>query len=88
MLRHMPKTRKTAHPERRVKIFTNGRNRAVRIPREFEFRGTEAIMRKEGKRLVIEPLAPKSLLEVLTTLRPLEDEFPAIPDRPAEPVKM
>ena len=88
MLQHMPKIRKTAHPERRVKVFTNGRNRAVRIPREFEFAGTEAIMRKEGKRLVIEPLAPKSLVEVLTNLRPLEDEFPAIPDRPAEPVKI
>ena len=88
MLEHMPKAEKTAHPERRVKVFTNGRNRAVRIPREFEFAGTEAIMRKEGERLVIEPVAPKSLLEVLRNLRPLNEEFPPIPDRPAEPVKI
>jgi antitoxin VapB len=45
--------------ERVVKLFKNGRNQAVRIPREFELPGTEAIMRKEGERLVIEP-APKN----------------------------
>ena len=46
-------------PERHVKIFRNGRNQAVRIPREFEFRGEEAIMRKEGDRLIIEPAPPQ-----------------------------
>ena len=40
-------------PERHVKVFRNGRNQAVRIPREFEFPGEEAIMRKEGNRLII-----------------------------------
>ena len=38
------------------KIFRNGRNQAVRIPREFEFRGEEAIMRKEGDRIIIDLL--------------------------------
>ena len=28
--------------ERHVKIFRNGRNQAVRIPREFEFAGEDA----------------------------------------------
>ena len=50
--------------ERHVKVFRNGRNKAVRIPREFEFPGEEAIMRKEGDRLVIEPVPTKSLLAV------------------------
>jgi antitoxin VapB len=49
-------------PERHVKLFKNGRNQAVRIPREFDFSGEEAIMRKEGDRLIIEPAPPKSLL--------------------------
>ena len=31
-------------PERHVKVFKNGRNQAIRIPREFEFSGEEAIM--------------------------------------------
>jgi antitoxin VapB len=65
-------------PERHVRIFRNGRNQAVRIPREFEFRGEEAIMRKEGDRLIIEPAPPKSLLAVLATLAPLPEDFPPI----------
>jgi len=67
-------------PERHVKLFKNGRNQAVRIPREFELPGEDATMRKEGKRLIIEPAPAKSLLSVLATLKPLEEDFPAIRD--------
>lgn len=74
--------------ERRVKIFKNGRNQAVRIPREFELPGEDAVMRKEGGRLVIEPAPPKSLLSVLATLEPLEETFPEIDDEPPEPVDL
>ena len=58
-------------PERHVKLFKNGRNQAVRIPREFELPGEDAIMRKEGDRLIIEATPPKSLLALLATLAPL-----------------
>jgi antitoxin VapB len=75
-------------PERHVKFFKNGRNQAVRIPREFEFPGEDAIMRKEGERLIIEPAPPKSLLALLATLAPLDEEFPPIPDPYPEPVKL
>ena len=64
--------------ERHVKLFKNGRSQAVRIPREFELPGEDAIMRKDGERLTIEPTPPKSLLAVLATLSPLEDDFPPI----------
>lgn len=74
--------------ERHVKIFKNGRNQAVRIPREFAFPGEDAIMRKEGNRLIIEPAPPKSLLAVLATLKPLADDFPAITDMPPDPVNL
>lgn len=74
--------------ERHVKLFRNGRNQAVRIPREFEFQGEEAIMRKEGDRLIIEPAPPKSLLAVLATLAPLREDFPPIPDMPPDPVDL
>ena len=74
--------------ERHVKVFKNGRNQAVRIPREFEFRSEEAIMRKEGDRLIIEPAPPKSLLAVLATLVPLHEDFPPIPDLPPSPVDL
>ncbi len=75
-------------PERHVKVFRNGRNQAVRIPREFEFPGEEAIMRKEGNRLIIEPTPPKSLLAVLATLATLAEDFPPIGDLPSEPVDL
>jgi antitoxin VapB len=75
-------------PERHVKVFKNGRNQAVRIPREFEFPGEEAIMRKEGDRLIIEPAPPKSLLAVLATLRPLDEDFPPVRDLPPDPVDL
>ncbi len=70
---------------RYVKLFRNGRNQAVRIPREFELPGTDAIIRKEGQRLIIEPVPPKSLLAVLGSLPTLEEDFPAIEDDPATP---
>ena len=73
-------------PERHVKLFKNGRNQAVRIPREFELPGEDAIMRKEGDRLIIEPAPPKSPLALLATLTPIDEEFPAIPDPYPEPV--
>lgn len=73
---------------RHVKIFRNGRNQAVRIPREFELPGTDAIMRKEGPRLVIELAPRKSLLEILKTLKPLDEEFPLIEELPVESVDL
>jgi len=74
--------------ERHVKLFKNGRNQAVRIPREFELPGEDAIMRKEGDRLIIEPTAPKSLLALLATLRPLEETFPPIADAAPDSVEI
>ncbi len=73
-------------PQRHVKLFKNGRNQAVRIPREFELPGEDAIIRKEGERLIIEPTPPKSLLALLATLAPLEEDFPPITDLPPDPV--
>ena len=74
--------------ERRVKLFKNGRNQALRIPRELELRGEDAIIRKEGQRLIIEPAPPKSLLAILATLQTLDEEFPPVDDSPAEPVDL
>lgn len=61
---------------RKVKLFRNGRNQAVRIPREFELPGDEAVMRKDGDRLIIEPKErKKSLLELLASWEPIEEDF-------------
>jgi len=60
-------------PERRhVRLFRNGRNQAVRIPVEFELPCDEAIMHRDGDRLVIEPMR-KQLVALLKTKKPLEE---------------
>ncbi len=63
---------------RRVRLFRNGRNQAVRIPVEFELPGTEAILRQEGGSLILEPVDRPSLLSVLDSLEPIPEEFPDI----------
>ena len=68
-------------PESRpVKLFRNGRNQAVRIPVEFELPGNEAIMHRDGDRLIIEPARKRGLVALLQSLKPLEDAFPEIED--------
>ena len=74
--------------ERQVRLFKNGRNQALRIPRDLELPGHEAILRKEGSRLIVEPVAGPSLLAVLAKLKPLDEQFPPIPRPPAEPVEL
>ena len=85
MLRPMPGSGASS-PARRVRLFRNGRNQAVRIPREFELPSEDAVMRKEGDLLVIEPAPPRSLLARLRSLDPIEDEFPPIDELPHKPV--
>ncbi|MFM9879316.1 MAG: antitoxin [Burkholderiaceae bacterium] len=76
-------------PAREVKLFRNGANQAVRIPKEFELPGKDALMRREGNRLIIESVAPKVpekgtaaallwALEEIRKLGPCEDEFPDV----------
>ncbi|AHE97278.1 antitoxin [Thioalkalivibrio paradoxus] len=63
---------------RHVRLFRNGRNQAVRIPREFELDTEEAVIYREDDRLVIEPVRRKGLLATLATLHDLEEAFPNI----------
>ncbi|HXV00131.1 MAG TPA: hypothetical protein VG166_06515 [Caulobacteraceae bacterium] len=73
---------------RRARLFRNGRNQAVRIPREFELPGEDVLMRKDGDVLTIEPARPKSLLAVLARLTPIDEELPSIVDEPPGPVNL
>lgn len=76
--------------QRPIKLLRNGSNQSVEIPREFELPGEDAIIRKEGDKLIIEATEkPKdNLLEWLATLEPIEDEFPEIDDPPPDPVDL
>lgn len=71
---------------RTVSLFRNGRNQAIRIPVEFELPGDEALIRKEGNLLIIEPKVPakKSLLQLLNSWEP-EPDFPDVDDSDLPP---
>jgi antitoxin VapB len=72
-------------PQRKVRLFRNNRNQAIRIPVEFELPGTEAIIRRDGNRLIIEPVAKQGLAALLDSWTPMEDIFPEIEDLPPAP---
>ena len=73
--------------QKRVKLFRNGGNQAVRIPVEFELPGTEAIMHRDGARLVIEPVRKRGLVALLKTMKPLSEDVPQIDDSVPEAVE-
>ena len=66
--------------QRQVRFFRNGRNQAIRIPREFELPGEEAILRREGNRLIIESVPLTPLLTFLESCEPLDIDFPDVDD--------
>ena len=74
--------------QRHVRLFRNGRNQAVRIPVEFELPGDEAIMHRDGEKLVIEPVRKRGLLALLETMKPVNEEFPQIDDPVPKPERV
>ena len=64
--------------ERQVRLFRNGRNQAIRIPREFEFDAKEVIIRREDNRLIVEPVPKRGLLALLARLKPIDEDFPDV----------
>lgn len=68
-----------------TKLFKNGSNQAVRIPKDMAFTETSVRMYREGTRLVIEPIQEKIGLEtLLSSWQPLSEteQFPDIVDEP------
>jgi antitoxin VapB len=70
--------------ERHASLFRNGRNQAVRIPREFEINGTEVLIRKEGDCLILTPIGKNRLLDLLASWEPLDDGMPDVEDLPPQ----
>lgn len=76
---------------KKVSVFRNGRSRAVRIPKEFDFGGDEMLMRQEEDgTLRLEPvrkrLSPRELVDWLRAQPPVEEDIPEIEDFPPDPV--
>jgi antitoxin VapB len=70
----------TVPEERRVHLFRNGRNQALRIPRDWEFDADEALLRREGGVMTVVPVPREGLLPWLANLEPLEVPFPDVGD--------
>jgi antitoxin VapB len=58
----------------------------LRIPREFELPGYEAVIYREGQRLVLDPTQRPSLSRLLAGWRPIETEWPVIDDPQSEAI--
>ena len=81
--RHDAGSEPSAH---RARLFRNGRNQAVRIPRALELAADEVTIYREDDRLVLEPVERRpSLAEVLSRLEPLDEDFGDIHDPPTRP---
>lgn len=39
-----------------AKVFWSGRSQAVRLPKEYRFDASEVSIRREGKRVILEPV--------------------------------
>lgn len=70
--------------ERHASLFRNGRNQAVRIPREFELEGSEVLIHREGDRLILTPIRKNRLLELLASWEPLDEGLPEVEDLPVQ----
>jgi antitoxin VapB len=68
-----------------ARLFRNNRSQAVRIPVEFELPGDRVLIRRDGDRLIIEPLRKAGVLGLLESWSPLADAFPDPHDPDASP---
>lgn len=59
-----------------VSLLQNGQSQVLTIPYEFALPGTEVLLRKEGDRLIVEPILRRSLLSLLATLEAITENFP------------
>jgi antitoxin VapB len=64
--------------EQLIQLQRVGSQQTISIPREFELDSDKALIRKEGNRLIIEPVNASSLLAILMALEPIEDSFPDV----------
>ncbi|MBK5204408.1 MAG: AbrB/MazE/SpoVT family DNA-binding domain-containing protein [Polaromonas sp.] len=67
-------------PVRHVRLFRNGANQAVRIPKEFELPGKDALIHREGNKLIIEPVKGKAttLAEAMKDWEDIDEPFPDV----------
>lgn len=77
--------RPSLNPSRDVRvasIFRNGRNQAIRLPRDMEFAGDQVLIEKHGDQLTVRP-KPRDWADYFATCAAFDADFPAdIDDQP------
>ena len=59
-----------------VSLLPNGQSQVLTILYEFTLPGTEILLRKEGNRLIVEPIRHLPLFSLLVTLETIAENFP------------
>ena len=66
-----------------AKLFQNGRSQAVRLPKEFRFKGTEVKISKQGDKVILEPVKrtkwPDGFWDIFTPDPQFETPLPKPP---------
>lgn len=74
--------------ETTAKLFKNGRSQAVRLPKAFRFEGDMVKIRKEGQKVILEPMEktewPKGFWRMFTP----DPDFETPSPLPSEPVDL
>jgi antitoxin VapB len=65
----------------RAKIFKNGDSQAIRLPKEFRFKGKEVYIRKEGNNVIISPI-DDAVDRLWKTINSFSDDFTLERDQP------
>ena len=67
-----------------AKLFWSGRSQAVRLPKDFRFRGKEVRIRRRGSAVILEPMAEDwSWLDAI--VGKLDDDFvQAVNEKPPQ----
>lgn len=70
----------------RAKLFRNGRSQAVRLPKEFRFDGDEVEVRRQGSRVILEPVKRRSWPKgYWTSWKKVPEDFEAPDPNPSRP---
>ena len=73
-----------ADPPRTARLFRNGTNQAVRLPRDLEIDADEVLIHRDGDSLVLTP-KPRSWDDYFARGQRLTQDFPdAIDDPPSQ----
>jgi antitoxin VapB len=71
-----------------AKLFMNGRSQAVRLPKELRFAGREVMVRKDGERVILEPVKPDKWPEgFFEKIRITDPKFKRAPQPKSPPAK-